>query len=129
MTLTLVRNDFTPDGIFGILQDASGKLVLVTLEHSYDNKPKLPDGTYTCVKGIHRLHDNVPFEAYEVMNVPGHTGILAHIGNYNSDSDGCILLGMERNNIMITHSMIAFSKFMALLDGQQTFDLVVSSPQ
>ena len=125
MTLTLTRTDFTPDGIFGELVDDKGKLSLVTLEHSYDNETKLPDGTYTCLKGIHKLHDNVPFEAYEVMNVPGHTGILLHVGNYNKDSNGCILLGMERDGIMIKHSMIAFSKFMGLLEKEESFTLIV----
>lgn len=128
MTLTLTRRDFTPDGIFSELTDDKGKLSLVTLEHSYDGKPKLMDGTYTCQRGIHRLHDNVPFEAFEVLNVPGHTGILCtHVGNYNKDSDGCVLAGMGRKDDMVTHSMIAFSKFMALLEGQQTYTLVVKS--
>lgn len=125
MTLTLARTDFTPDGIFGELIDDKGKLSLVTLEHSFDGKPKLYDGTFTCVRGVHRLHNNIPFQTFEIKGVKGHTGILFHIGNYNKDSDGCVLVGMERSGKMITHSSIAFSKFMGLLEKESSFTLVV----
>jgi len=127
MTLTLTRTDFTPDGVFGELVDDKGKISLVTLEHSYDNKPKLYDGIFTCVRGVHRLHNNIPFQTFEITGVKGHTGILFHIGNYNQDSDGCVLVGMECKDKMITHSSIAFSKFTSLLDGLDSFTLVVKS--
>lgn len=127
MRFVLTRKDFTPDGIFSELTDDRGKLSLVTLEHSFDNKPKLYDGTFTCVRGIHQLDHGGPFETFEITGVQGHTGILFHIGNYNKDSDGCVLLGMDRNDTMIEHSAIAFSKFIALTEGLQTFTLVVTS--
>jgi len=126
MTLTLTHTDFTPDGVFGTLEDGNG-LSLVTLEHSYDNKPKLYDGTFTCVPGIHRLHNNIPFKTFEITGVKGHTGILFHIGNYNADSDGCVLLGMDKGDKMIKHSSIAFSKFMSLVENETSFTLVVIS--
>ena len=132
MTLYLKRQEFRDDGIFSHLEDAKGNFIACTLEHSFDMKPKVYDGQFSCVRGIHRLHNNVPFETFEITGVSGHTGILFHVGNYNEDSDGCALLGMDiaqsDKGQIVTHSMIAFSKFMALLDGQQTFDLVVSSP-
>lgn len=127
ITLTLTRTDFEEYGIMGELVDNAGKLSLSTLEHSFDNKPKLYDGTFTCVRGVHELHNAVPFETFEITGVRGHTGILIHVGNYNADSDGCVLVGMDRNDEMITHSTIAFSKFMGLLDGQSTFTLIVKS--
>lgn len=133
MTLILTRKDKRQDGIFSELTDDSGNFIAVTLEHSYDGEPKLQDGTYNCVKGIHELHNGIPFEAYEVMNVPGHTGILCtHVGNYNADSDGCVLIGMNIKDMddgsrMITHSMIAFSKFMTMLEKYANYTLVVKS--
>lgn len=127
MILTLTRKDFTSEGIFSELTDSTGKLSLYTLEHSYNNKPKLYNGTFNCVRGTHRLHNNIPFITFEITGVAGHTGVLFHIGNYNNDSDGCVLLGMERTGNMVTHSTIAFSKFMALLGNAQSFDLIVTS--
>lgn len=127
MTLTLTRNDFTSDGIFGTLEDDKSKLFLVTLEHSFDSKPKLYDGVFNCVRGTHKLHNLIPFQTFEITGVVGHTGVLFHIGNYNKDSDGCVLLGIDRDGTMITHSAIAFSKFTALLEKENSFTLVVKS--
>ena len=92
MIVTLKRTEFRDDGIFGEL--SAGNLNLVTLEHSYDKKPKIPVGTYKCVRGVHHLANMVhPFTTFEVTGVPGHTNILIHPGNWNSDSEGCILVG------------------------------------
>lgn len=127
MTFTLTRKDFTPDGIFSELTDDKGKVAFITLEHSFDNKPKLYDGVFTCVRGTHRLHDNIPFSTFEITGVQGHTGILFHVGNYNKDSNGCVLVGMNRQDSMITHSVIAFSKLMSFLESVDTFTLTVKS--
>lgn len=128
MQLTLTRRDFTPDGIFSELTDDRGKISFVTLEHSYDGKPKLYDGTFKCVKGTHELHDCIPFQTFEITGVTGHTGILFHVGNFNKDSDGCVLVGMDRDDKMIRHSIIAFSKLTGFLENVQEFTLVVTSP-
>ena len=127
MTLRLIRKEFSETGIYGELTDDKGKINLCTLEHSYNNEPKLYDGTFTCIRGVHTLHDGIPFETFEIKGVKDHTGILLHKGNYNKDSEGCVLLGMDRDVDMITHSAIAFSKFMGFLDGQNNFTLIVSS--
>lgn len=131
MTLYLKRQEFREDGVFSHLEDSKGNLIAATLEHSFDLKPKVYDGVFKCVRGTHRLHNNVPFETFEITGVVEHSGILFHVGNYNSDSDGCVLLGTDiapsDKGQMVRHSMIAFSKFMGLLEGQQSFDLIVSS--
>ena len=130
MDLTLLRRDFREDGIFGEID--IGNDYFFTLEHSYDLKPKLPDGKYTCKRGEHKLHDGIPFEAFEVMDVPGHTGILFHIGNYNRDSEGCILLGlalgaMINYGVMLVSSKQAFKKFMDIQKECDEFNLIVRS--
>ncbi len=132
MTLTLTRQQFLECGIFSLLKDEDGNIIAHTLEHSYDCKPKVYDGTFTCVRGIHHL-DHIPVvETFEVIGVTGHEGILFHVGNYNKDSDGCILLGtgvamLDDGSQMITDSKVAFDKFMALLTGIESFSLVVES--
>lgn len=133
MDLTIKRLDYNDDGIFGHLEETdSGDSVAVTLEHAYYSNngdgsysPKLPPGDYLCVRGEHRLSKGKPFTTFEVTNVPGHTGILFHPGNYNEDSDGCILLGTTLSFSMISESRAAFSKFMALQDGVDEFTLTV----
>lgn len=129
MNLRLVRKERRPDGIFSELYSES-PFPLVTLEHSYDGEPKIPNGTFTCVRGKHRLHGMTEdFETFEVTGVPGHSGILFHWGNFNRDSDGCILLGhsvgMDGDDEMILKSREAFAQFMAVQSGLDSFILSV----
>lgn len=140
MNLTLTRTDKKEDGIFGVLTDEQGKQIAVSLEHAYDSgngdgsyEPKLQSGVYKCVRGEHRLHSQLmPFTTFEITGVVGHTGILFHIGNYNEDSNGCVLLGrrilpspLPSSDNMITSSRNTFNAFMDLQKGVNEFTLTV----
>jgi hypothetical protein len=125
MDLALKRTESSPDGIFGVLSDPTGKQVAVTLEHSFGDRPAITPGAYLCVRGSHILKGmDLPFETFEITNVPGHTGILFHVGNFNQDSSGCVLLGKSVVKNMITHSLVAFLNFMELQQGS-TFWLTI----
>lgn len=136
MDLKLVRLDYFADGIFGEIRDASDRTLFVTLEHSYKSDsgqylPKTPAGSYTCVRGQHRLATmEHPFEAFEITNVPGHTNILFHVGNYNKDSEGCVLIGTDQLKLsqlhMITNSKAAFQRFMDLQKGNNSFTIKIT---
>lgn len=135
MNLRLKRNDRRDDGTFGQLFDDKGKQIAVTLEHSFDAghgvgsyAPKLPNGIYKCVRGMHKLdHSPAPFETFEITGVPGHSGILFHVGNYNKDSDGCVLLGLGYGGDprMIYQSKMTFDSFMNLQHNVNEFILEV----
>ena len=128
--LELRRVDKRPDGIMSELY-CRGKVIANTMEHSYDGQPKLSDGVYTCVRGTHRLHNGIPFVTFEVTGVPGHSGILFHVGNWNKDSDGCILVGDavvdSSQGRMITNSKVMFADLMALQAGVDSFTLTVKT--
>lgn len=124
MNLRLVRHVYSDMGIFGELYDEANNKIAVTLEHAYNKTPKTPPGTYTCVRGAHRLHNMVdPFDTFEIEGVVGHDNILFHWGNFNKDSDGCVLLGEARVGDMITLSKLTFAKFMKLQEGLNRFEL------
>lgn len=128
--MILQRTNYLSAGIFGNLLKDGGALFCVTLEHAYDRgdgtyAPKLPSGEYTCVRGKHNLLLLGEIETFEITNVPGHTGILFHIGNYNNDSNGCVLLGTESAGSYIEHSRLAFIQFMNMMDGVEEFKLMV----
>lgn len=134
MDLQLVRGTFEESGVFGSLMSLDGRQKFaVTLEHAYPIVgntppflPKLSPGFYTCMRGMHRLHGmDKSFETFEVTGVPGHSGILFHVGNYNADSEGCILLGSSRQGAMISDSKTAFQNFMKLQEGEDSFYLRV----
>ena len=97
MYLILQRQLKGADGIFGGLNDEDDNQVAVTLERAYMTggqwTPKIPAGVYTCVRGSHALKNGGMFETFEVKGVKDHSGLLFHPGNFDSDSEGCILLG------------------------------------
>lgn len=136
--MILKRNQFRDDGIFGELTTAEGKLVAVTLEHAYDAglgngsyKPKMKAGVYKCYRGLHRLHGMTSdFETFEIEEGPEHDNILFHAGNYNKDSEGCVLLGSHiaiqaNGDQMISLSKVAFAKFMEMQKDVKEFTLKV----
>ena len=135
---TLKHSEFEGDGIFGNFTfDGDAAPFMDTLEHAYAQpdgvsyQPKVQPGTYTCVLGTHALANGVPFQAYEITGVEGHAGILFHPGNFNADSEGCVLCGQTEvtydaaGDKMITGSRTEFAAFMARLNGAATFQLEV----
>lgn len=134
MELTLKRLQFRADGIFSDLRTVEGDLVAQTLEHAYKGPewlPKIPDGTYTCVRGMHRLHGMTEyFETFEITGVDGHVNLLFHWGNFNKDSEGCVLVGRSiarapDQTQMVTESRESFARFMRLQEGVKEFPLTV----
>lgn len=137
MSWRLSTTSYRGDGIYSELYSDETRFC-VTLEHAYEDadgnwRPKLLRGaTYTCRRGIHRLgHYNggEPFETFEVMGVPGHTGILFHPGNFNRDSDGCLLTGTQvktaNSEWWISESGNTFRHLMQTLFGIDEFELTV----
>ena len=136
MNLILQRNTYRADGIFSTLTAWEGPFTADTLEHAYDDGtggygPKVHPDVYTCVRGLHRLHNMAEdFETFEISGVVGHTDILFHWGNYNRDSEGCVLVGKSLSmqgdgTQMITSSRVAFAELMALQEGVDSFQLTV----
>lgn len=103
-----------------------------TLEHSYATDkdswaPKVEKGTYECQRATMKTKG---LETFIIMNVPNAEGIFFHKGNYNDDSEGCVLLGtdcdVERVVPLLIDSRVAFDKFMSILKNDNQFTLVVS---
>lgn len=128
MILTLTRTRASKDGVFGEL--TADLLSVCTLEHAYPAGDtwitKIPPGEYRCVRGLHRLAGMAqPFETFEVLGVEGHKNLLFHTGNFNRDSEGCILLGESANSSMILNSRRAFATFLAVTSEVDEFTLQV----
>lgn len=82
-----------------IATNSTGKVLNeFTLELPWKNNEVniscIPTGTYHC--SIKPFHSTTQ---YEVLNVPGRSGIFIHTGNYYHDSMGCIILGSGKGDI------------------------------
>lgn len=122
MRLVLKRVAMTPEGAFGVLL-ADGHPFAVTLEQTDAAlATKIPPGVYRCEPTIfHRGN----YATYEVTGVPGHTRLLFHMGNYEKDTEGCILVGSEFRSSWIAGSRLAFQTFLAKTDAATGFELEV----
>lgn len=136
MDLILRRMKWSSDGVFSDLLDENNNQICLAGEHAYSDvddgvQPKIPMGTYLCVRGEHQLEGmSAPFTTFEISDVPGHTNILFHAGNFPQiDSAGCVLLGeaIEQINgvLGVSNSRATFESFMAMQDGVDSFTLLV----
>lgn len=68
----------------------------------------IPEGTYeVTVTYSNRFKKDLPL----VLNVPGYEGIRIHPGNYDVDTEGCLLPGTGYSVDMVNNSRIAFEAF------------------
>ena len=150
MDMTIKRVAYRADGIFSEMFDGT-TLLMRTCEHAwpsglpqYQFLPMVMPGKYVCVRGQHRLKGmKEDFVTFEILGVPGHSGVLFHWGNWNEDSRGCVLTGeafafaphdtdrdgeVERHEQrvqMVTNSRVAFKRFMAAQEDTDRFTLTV----
>lgn len=76
---------------------------IYTLEKEWqgnaNNISCIPKGKYICVP--HGWEANSSFhqkQCWEIIHVPNRTGILIHTGNSTADVEGCVLVGLERED-------------------------------
>lgn len=85
---------------------------------------RIPMGIYDC-----KPYSGIKFQnVYLVDGVPGRSSILIHWGNFEKDTDGCILVGLESGMLngepAVMYSKKAFDYFKSLV-GDEKFALHV----
>ena len=118
------------DGCFSTLL-WNGRPFAVSVERTFDNgRPILYNGLFTAKRGMHQLSHGAPFETFEILGVTGHTGILFHKGNWETDSEGCVLVGESyavlSGRTAVADSKGGFSELMELTQGLDEFTVRVS---
>ncbi len=124
MFLTLTRTNLLPESTEGQL--VVDDLTLYTLELPVrDGLPgsAIPNGTYPVV-----LAPSPKFEMVQdswvqgyahsiphIIQIPNRTNILVHWGNYSTDTDGCVLVGMTQEQGFVGRSREAFAALHAKL--------------
>lgn len=111
-TINLYRSKSTKYGTFGTLM--LDGIHLSTLEPV---NPIVPIGDYlvTCTYSP-KFSNKSPYDKYDgvplLNGVPGHEGIRLHIGNYLSDTSGCILVGTSSDGTLLLNSKKAYCNLM-----------------
>ena len=106
-----------------------GGLSICTLEpprRDPPDKPRAIDaGTYqVTLRMSPRLGYVTPF----LHEVPDFEDVLLHIGNYPTDTRGCVLVGLTANTDSINSSKQAFGALMAVLDDSSNISLAIFDP-
>lgn len=83
-------------------------------------KTAIPAGTYRVKKTMSpRFKKILP----EILNVPGFTGVRIHAGNLPKDTDGCLLLGLNKAKGAVLFSQITVDFFMARTPDEFTLTI------
>lgn len=127
MTLKLKRTHHLKEATLGTLTIDDVKTdPIYTLENpkrATDKDSRIPAGVYKCKPYSGTKYKDV----YIVLDVPNRSAILFHWGNYEKDTEGCILLGNRRTTSpqpMIMESKKCFERFRSLI-GKQEFTLTI----
>lgn len=118
MILNVQRDYYTHASTMGML-DVNGVLKAYTIERPHPDFEAevhcIPEGTYDIT-----LYPSPRFkrEMPLLMNVPGHTGIEIHWGNWATNSEGCIIVGFPRHieDQMVLNSVDTFNKLFPLIE-------------
>lgn len=126
MKLTLKRNFKGADYTIGKLY-IDGHYFCDTLEDTVrpankkiSGKTAIPAGNYKVIKSYSpRFKKILP----EILNVPNFTGVRIHAGNTAKDTDGCVLLGLNKTKGAVLDSQATMTYFMARTPNE--FDLTI----
>jgi len=125
--LYLTRTSDSPLCTMGSLH-YNGLPFLSTMENPWRfNEPYvscIPEGTYI----VKPYNSEKYHKTYKVQDVPGRTGILFHTGNFEQDTEGCILPGLMAGELAgkpaVKSSALAM-KALEDLVGKEDFVLTI----
>jgi len=105
----------------------------LTKEAKVYGKTAIPEGTYEVTLRVQsprfsqkRQYDFCKGYLPRLLNVPQFEGVLIHVGNTASDTDGCILVGKNKVRGMVTESTDTFRRLydrLSLCSGKITIEV------
>jgi len=127
MRLTLATVSIVDDGCFSVLLDENKIPRLVTIERTFDDgRPILPGGVFVCKR---RRFNRGGYMTHEVTGIEGHSLILFHKGNVETDSLGCLLTGTKFGFLSgkpaVLESRFGFEAYWAIAGGVTEYELEV----
>jgi len=124
--LRLETKSVEPDGAFSDLLHEDGSLICYCIEKTFDDGlPKIPAGEHRCTKTFFNRGGYHTFE----IHVEGHTRLLFHSANVESQLDGCIAVGLQMGVLdghkAVLQSKAAFQIFWMMVHDLEEFVLEV----
>ena len=115
INLLLIRDTFTDQSTLGKLY-LNGEYMCDTLENPWLNNQRniscIPDGQYDVRIRLARESATRDYIHLLVQEVPERSYILFHIGNTAKDTQGCILVGIKRQQDFVSNSRLAMDLLM-----------------
>lgn len=125
--IKITRYEFQPERTFGYFEYNGTKIHCLEdtdrglkfdlplagiKELKVQNKTAIPYGRYELgISYSERFKKLMPI----VMNVSGFSGIRIHSGNSETETEGCPLIALSRNDSMVLNSRDAYKSFFAWL--------------
>lgn len=132
VSLVLIRDTFTKESIIGKLY-VDGEMFCDTLELPYkDNQRRIssiPIGVYNVRLRYPRESGTRDYLHLLIQDVPNRDFILVHRGNKSSDSRGCVLVGLKREQDFVSNSKLAMDLLMKELIhlGGENIKLIIKN--
>jgi len=96
------------------------------------NETAIPTGVYevTLKTQSQKFKDKINYQFCKgylprLKNVPGYSGILIHIGNWASDSAGCILVGENKVKGGVVNSVATFQRLYKILQEADKITITI----
>ena len=110
INLLLIRNTFSKKSTIGELF-LNGERICDTLENSWQDNQRniscIPEGVYPVRLRLPRESATRDYLHLLVQEVPNRDFILVHRGNFPSQTQGCLLVGLGTEQDVVHNSVLA----------------------
>ena len=110
INLLLIRNTFSKKSTIGELF-LNGERICDTLENSWQDNQRniscIPEGVYPVRLRLPRESGTRDYLHLLVQEVPNRDFILVHRGNFPSQTQGCLLVGLGTEQDVVNNSVLA----------------------
>ena len=115
INLLLIRDTFTEESTLGELF-INGERICDTLENPWlDNQRNIsciPEGEYPVRIRYPRESGTRDYLHLLIQDVPNREWVLVHIGNFPSQTQGCVLVGLGSKQNVVNNSRLAMDLLM-----------------
>ena len=132
INLLLIRDTFSKKSTIGELF-LNGERICDTLENSWQDNQRniscIPEGAYPVRLRLPRESASRDYLHLLVQEVPNRDFILVHRGNFPSQTQGCILVGLGSQQDVVSNSTLAMDLLIkeVLHLGGENINLIIKN--